>query len=1607
MKLLISQLRMPVNSLIAAAAMSAMVCADDWPTYRHDIARSGITLEKLATPLAESWVYQARHAPAPAWEPPRDVPVEGILELPRVRFDDAHHVVAAGNTLYFGSTTDNKVYALDAATGRVRWTFFTGGPVRLAPTICDDRVYVGSDDGFVYCLAATDGKVIWQRRAGPGDQRLLGHGRMISMWPVRTGVLVDNGVAYYGAGIFPTEGVYLEAARASDGQLLWRNDTGGEATDTRASPQGYLLATSTNLFAPQGRVSPSAFDRKDGRRLYESTFGKTIGGTFAFLADNELFTGTEEILGYDAATKVKAAWFEGRKVIMTKDVAFVTTSNAMLALSREVYPKQGLLRFNIRNQRMNINNEAATPKKEKKRLADVIRQSRATLDELDQKLGALSADDPKRAALQIERSNVEASLQADETKLDTTEKKLDSIDKQLQNLDKQLAGANAEMESCVKWRLPCECSDALILAGDVLLAGGPNRVIAVNSNTGAKLWEAKVSGKAKGLTVAGGRLYVSTTTGAIHCFGPRKAGAPPASSIVRDRTNPSPYPQDTLSAAYAAAAKTIAHDSGVRRGFCLVLGCETGRLALELAKHTELKIIGIEPDAQKVAAARKALDAAGFYGARVTVDQGALDRLPYASYFANLIVSDTALLGRLNDCSAKEILRVLKPCGGIAMLGQPAEVKGSIPSVTPAALRSWFANGGVPGVQITETGGIWATFKRGPLPGAGSWTHEYADAANTTCSDDKLVKCPLGLLWFGDPGPLQMVSRHRRAASPLSVNGIMLVEGEHAVSAYDAYNGLKLWERKIPNVVRTYTSNESSNLAADESSFYVATTNKCLRLDAATGVLKVTYSMPVSPDGKPRNWCHVAVTDGLLIGTGSKTNVVSDIMFACDTATGHIRWAYSGSIQNATISIAKGRVFFADGGAPTAPAVKPRAKSAIRAAKAPKASPLRNVTSLDLETGRTVWRKQMDLSGCVGGTHWGTLGSMVHNGVLVFFGVYTDGHFWKEFFANQFDQRRVVALAASDGSQLWAKNIAYRVRPLIIGDTFHAEPWAFVLKTGEQRTRVNPITGRTEPWQFARPGHHCGTPAACANVMFFRSYYLGFYDLVGDFGTTTFGGQRPGCWINFIAANGLLMMPEASSGCMCPFPNVATVVFAPREENRVWAKYSLSGDIKPVKHLALNLGGPGDRRDDAGTLWLGYPRPTGSLVLPLKATVDLLPRLGGYFAQSTDSVRVEGTRNPWLYTFGVRGVQRCELPLLDAGDGTGLYTVRLGFAEMDDVKPGERVFDIALQGQPALKNFDVVKEAGGQRKAIVKEFKGVAVSDNLTIELLPKLRQPKPEQAPILQTVEVVRERMLSVGVTVPPVQLNDAKPEQTATLHLSNQTDADFAGTLRITPPEGFSVTPAEAPVNLPVGQKTEVVFKLAVVKQTQPSNYTARVQLVRRDGTADAERSMAIDYLGRGDRVVLKAIEDAYVIHSAPTANTGKTPILLVDGGNKAMGDDHHQIAYLKFRLGIPGKPVSAKLRIRNAGNLSTNGGNICLVTEPWSEEEVTYANHPKPGKVLANIGPVAANQIMEVPLKNLSLAGMKELSLAIDPVNCDGVNYFTRESGKGPELIVEFEK
>ncbi|NIM05613.1 MAG: hypothetical protein GTN65_08345, partial [Armatimonadetes bacterium] len=101
--------------------------------------------------------------------------------------------------------------------------------------------------GHVYCLCAADGRPAWRFRAAPTDEQMLGYQRFSSLWPVRGGVMIDEEVLYFTAGLFPSEGIYLFALDPETGEQIYcRSMDHGRFAGP--APQGYLLATENDLF---------------------------------------------------------------------------------------------------------------------------------------------------------------------------------------------------------------------------------------------------------------------------------------------------------------------------------------------------------------------------------------------------------------------------------------------------------------------------------------------------------------------------------------------------------------------------------------------------------------------------------------------------------------------------------------------------------------------------------------------------------------------------------------------------------------------------------------------------------------------------------------------------------------------------------------------------------------------------------------------------------------------------------------------------------------------------------------------------------------------------------------------------------------------------------------------------------------------------------------------------------------------------------------------------------------------------------------------------------------------------------------------------------------
>ena len=596
-------------------------------------------------------------------------------------------------------------------------------------------------------------------------------------------------------------------------------------------------------------------------------------------------------------------------------------------------------------------------------------------------------------------------------------------------------------------------------------------------------------------------------------------------------TPATPRPMNATGASFiTTVADRAVREAGSARGYCLILGCGEGKLAYEIARRSQLRIVCIDDDADNVARARAFLDEAGVYGVQVSVQRGSLTELPFSDYTANLVVSERLLTTGVLPTPADEIFRVLRPCGGVACLGQPRKHQGA------RSLDAWARSASQGTWQVTDDGdATWAVLRRDPLPGSGDWSHQYGDAGNSSSSGDENLSDDLHVLWFGRPGPRPMVDRGTRAPAPVSVNGRLFVQGDRRLFGLDAYNGTMRWTLQIPDLRRANVPRDASNMAADDEALYVAVRDACWRLDADTGNLLAAFVIPADPDAGPRDWGYVARVGDLLLGTAVRrgalfvgadgewydrndeesNKVASDDLFAVDHKTGRLVWSYhDGLILNATISVGDGRVYMVE--TRNADALDGSARRLDKDLITDK-----YLVALDIKTGQRLWEHYYPFN----------------EGRWVFYLSYANGTL---IALSTSDKYHIYAFDAEDGTPLWQNQFPYKRthhggamhHPAIVGETVYAEPRAFNLRTGE-------IVHEQLP-----RGGGCGTISASANCLFFRDGYHTVWDLESD-KRRSMTGLRPGCWLGIIPAGGLLLAPESSAGCFCAQPIQTSIAFQP------------------------------------------------------------------------------------------------------------------------------------------------------------------------------------------------------------------------------------------------------------------------------------------------------------------------------------------------------------------------------------------------------------------------------------------------------------------------------
>lgn len=1341
--------------------------AGDWPMGRHDPQRSSVTDETVTFPLRPSWIYRAAQTPRPAWPEP-------VKNLNRLDFDYAPQPVIADGMVCFGSSADDTVRALDAKTGGLKWQFTSGGPVRFAPQIAAGKVYFGSDDGLVYCLDAASGNPLWSFRGGPQDDDLLGNGRMISRWPVRTGVLVMDGAVYFAAGMWPSEGVFVYALDATTGKPIWCNDTSGarpvvvvgHARDPALSgitPQGAILASGDRLVLPMGRSAPAFFDRKtgdllafgpgwmngtggswatiDGGRCY--LFSKSfysglaisgisldrfeLGAGGGGLPQNSTFCGARQYSTYEGKVSaiVKNGVLTGRLAygLARADKAlFIGQENTVLAEGSEVMAS-AQLRFGITGDKLavhamvvdrNITIDPVPWKGScveifgclpgKPRIGQVFltpQTAGAPARAFRSQNGAPVAVDEIRvqttaiangyelqaliplALLALDPSAGEFTLEAQVTATSADGKlhrgTMFGSDSPYQNNKKfgrfavgtatLPAAATSERQALAKLPL----IDSLEKLKGLLTEEKP---LTVQINNEGKLWSATVQGKACEIAIADGRVFVSTDTGEITCF---------ESAAAAGGTEPTLH-AETSAVAPGGASKPDAEilvklqTAGMEQGYALVLGDSNAELSGQIVAQTRLHVINIMPDAGSAAALRaKLLATTRWYGSRIhvlTVQK--LEQLPFPRYFANAVI----LEGNVPGVSGKELYRVLRPCGGIMLLRGLAE----------GAATALLKDAGIPGEELHPSVGITIAV-RGRLEGAWDW--------DSKLPGDKLVKWPLRPSWFGGTSPAKTHNRKWQGPTLTTANGLIFENNAADIVAVDAYNGTEWWSRRKPfQGDQTY----GSSISADAENVYLGLNaacfhtlgGGCILLDPRTGAQKKIYA-PYQPPPQ------VALTEAQTWKLGSETNAVGAVSMTTDAdglaltltsrpppAKRSVEWlvyldfrpqeSRFGLYETGTYQF---RLF--PSGSANAPATwKPgtgtgHPRLAVAGAHDEKGTS----TSVKL-----AWADVPGLSGKAPPSFGFGVSRVLSDPTGG--GLPVQTHLFCDAVADGLNNGWAnIILAPSPAGGILPK-------PKIIAGMIETEPpapggtgaeksaptssaEALERKKFQQRTqrmdqswtrepRIHPLAGHSEEW-FMLAGDGCSMANYSAVCALHRAANAGIYDFQDDSGVRTFGGVRLSCGTSSIAANGVWFIANGGSGCECTYAFLSEVGLVPsdRRLNEDWALYGDWAVDTRVRQAHINLGAPGDRRDESRALWLGFPRttphrsgtqfPQGGwtqinglwqqkvpLAMEVPLEIETFEGLGPRRINA-DRVTIEGTDRPWIYASQYRGIRKAVMKL--------------------------------------------------------------------------------------------------------------------------------------------------------------------------------------------------------------------------------------------------------------------------------------------------------------------------------------------------------------------------
>jgi hypothetical protein len=258
------------------------------------------------------------------------------------RFDTelplGHSPTVVGDVVYVGGL-DKRIYALDADTGTLNWTFAGArGGFSTNPLVVEGKVLLGGRDGYFYALDQQDGRLVWQYPKR--QQEPLG--------PILYSAAYKDGKIF-----FASNDNHAYALNVNNGALIWKSAQlpgDGYQAWWPVVFEEYVIFSSASPYADTAEPGLQSISPDSG----ELAFIKQIQRDDVFHsgeASGSLLGSTFEAGGSGDTTGISWDWANGNTVVDASKVTDYLEDDGQVLLNRPTNKpwRRGVIVLNIAN----------------------------------------------------------------------------------------------------------------------------------------------------------------------------------------------------------------------------------------------------------------------------------------------------------------------------------------------------------------------------------------------------------------------------------------------------------------------------------------------------------------------------------------------------------------------------------------------------------------------------------------------------------------------------------------------------------------------------------------------------------------------------------------------------------------------------------------------------------------------------------------------------------------------------------------------------------------------------------------------------------------------------------------------------------------------------------------------------------------------------------------------------------------------------------------------------------------------------------------------------------------------------------------------------------